>query len=185
MWNTEDSNMARKIYFAKNMKPNEKNTYKKTKQSIRRKFDEVYIKFLENMNTIKMAAEIIVQDEYTEDIEDQLIFFDLFFEFFKIYAAGSYFNYKSKSYAIMHFYGTLPLRMNVFMNEFQIVDRFKTLKIFFEYAYLINFNETDKNRIKRSFSEIYDGLYIFYNNLEKLCKECLLIIDIMEKLIYT
>ncbi|WUR03874.1 uncharacterized protein VNE69_06187 [Vairimorpha necatrix] len=184
MWKLEDSRPKRRKYSYKNMEENEQIVFRKTKLSIRRKFEKVYTVYQENINTIKMAAKIIAQDEYTNDIEDQLNFFESFFEFFKFYITGSYFNYKSDGYTMINYYGALPLRMNILMNEFQIVDRFKTFKNFYEYAYPINTNETDKNKIQHSFDEIDKNIQFFNEDLINLCEECLFIINVLENLIY-
>ncbi|WUR05007.1 uncharacterized protein VNE69_11170 [Vairimorpha necatrix] len=168
IWNIEDHDDNLKWHKNNRMDENEIRMFEKSKKYVKREFAVFYKNFNQLLTIIKIALNKITYDEYSDDLKDQLDFFEEIFGYLKIFTTAKNLSYKYNSSKIMEFYGNLPIRMNTFKEEFNIVDRFEIFKAFFEYKYIIIYNEIEKNAIQCAFETIHCKVKRLFSNLRKI-----------------
>ncbi|WUR03876.1 uncharacterized protein VNE69_06189 [Vairimorpha necatrix] len=181
-WDQEDNNKIEIKCVLKDIETNEIKIFRKAKLYIQRRFQIFYTSYQKYINTVKTAISIVASDEYSDNLKDQIDFFDSIFYFLKT-SFNKKLYCKLDSYKIIDFYSTLPIRFNVFKDVYYVVERFEIFKIFIEYKYFIKFNENDKNKLQNALYKIYKNLDNLFEKLNKICENCLIIIENLEKVI--
>ncbi|WUR05002.1 uncharacterized protein VNE69_11165 [Vairimorpha necatrix] len=182
-WDLEAKNNKEnmKQFFIVNSRQNRICNYKKEREAINYIRKRLYTKLNEHFNTIIVAVQNIPTDEYTDNLKDQLDFFEQAFKILHYYTGTKYDCNKIDCHKVIEFFKILPIRIDTFDKKFQIVDRFEAFKIFLEYKYLLNISKNDKKLIQIALDEIHMNLKYYFDDLYWITIKSNNIIKIVER----
>ncbi|WUR03870.1 uncharacterized protein VNE69_06185 [Vairimorpha necatrix] len=184
VWNKDDNSKELEEFIISDIDKNIINDMKGAKYNIQRKFEELQNSLNKHLNVIRTVMENIAPDEYINDMKKQLIFFEMIFFYLKKCSSAKQYFYKKDSFKILYHYNTLPYRLNIIKDEYQVLDRFEAFKMFFEHQYFISFESNEKKLLENAFCDIYINLKQLFDNIKFLQGYCSIIINRLQNLIF-